>query len=334
MTDDLTRLLRDYRDEPCDDSVKEQARARLLEAASHARSRRQPKRQRPRRGHGGLWGWHLVLPAAATCAAVIVAVVTVGRPLPGGGTDRYELVRISAPVFPVTPTFLPAGLATARFSLDEQGIVASYPAAAAPAAPATLPTASVFIRVSPDRAPAGADDEARPVTVTAGVTGQLWNRPGDRFAALVYERNGTWIKIGGQSALADPAVLLRIARELSSVPQRVGVSVSLAPQGWKLQSFKDSTVSYDDPDSTDVTRSLTVTLYAHYDSRRVTDGSVPATRADVGHQRGSTAVRDRTRYLTFPLPDGRGVLLAAPADLPLRDLVRIAQAAHVPAGRS
>jgi hypothetical protein len=228
-------------------------------------------------------------------------------------------------VYPVTPGFLPPGLAAPSYSLDAQGIVAVWTARTGSSAPAALPTASIFVRVSPERAPAGADDAAQPVAVSPGVTGQLWNRPAEGFAALVFQRGTSWIKVGGQSSLASPDVLLRVARSLTDQVRPVDVSVSLAPDGWQLAAFKDDVTTYDDPASDDRTRSLTVTVAGRYDPSRVGDGLVKPTDVMVLGRTGSQAVRGNIRYLAFPLSDGRAVTLSAPADMSLADLVRIAE---------
>lgn len=314
------RWFRDYRSAGTVDQVaKNRARTLLLEAAlaqPGTRHRASPSLVGQTRRKN--IAWRLALPTALA-AAVSAVLITSG---PGGPSrPSYHLAAVDTPVFPFTPRRLPAGSGSPQFSLDSQGIVAVYSQTTG----LSLPTPSVFIRVSREPAPAGRPDEAVPLEVSPGVAGQLWNRAADKFAALVFEHAGQWIKVGGQGSLADPSVLSNVAASLQDIPQVVPVQISLAPAGWDIQSFKQDNIILDDPQSSDPRRALTVYVTRTFDPATIADGRSVTSTIDLGGRLATTAVHDLTRYLTFALSDGRGVTLTAPADLSANDLSRIAR---------
>ena len=220
-------------------AVRDAARAALLAEIDGARPRaaRLPSRTvRWRLGIGA------VAVAASWAAAVVIAAPDELGPLP----DSVELVAAEPLVFPLSLDPVPPGWSAPRFDADLGFVRASWAGADGEHAAAVVvdDEEPEFSDVSGEEEVTVDGVEGVLVTTTSNVCGTA---PGGGDACalrdelrLVFERHeDQWVAVSGPT---DPERLVGIAESLVDRPQRVPLSVSLAPAGWSVLGYKDDRI--------------------------------------------------------------------------------------------
>lgn len=223
--------------------VRNAARAALLAeiGTSRAPGRR---RSRPSRKAAIRFGAGVTVAAAAWTAAVVIAA-----PDPAGTpATSVHLVAFEPPTFPLSLDPVPPGW-DVSFSADPGGTL--HAAYGDPASDAGL-----YVRVSPEEpeqydvtsttdvtVDGRAAELVRGVDTTCGGTGRECVDQRTPYLHLVWERKeGQWVQLQGRGGHDDAGRLLRTAEHLVDRPQRVPLQISVAPQGWSVQGYKDDRI--------------------------------------------------------------------------------------------
>lgn len=289
------------------------ARARLDSAITQARGSTQ---SRPR--------LRLPLLAAAAAAAVGLAVV----PALVGSDSSIALAAADPMTFPWTPSAVPAGLGDPVFEKDSNFIAARY------------------------------GDQLNGISITTDVAEEeFWTIPtGARTADLegdeakVYERavdNGSpesanavtvvwkddandWTAVTGSGRYADVDRMVAFAEALRDQPQRVDLSLSVAPAGWTMAAYKEDRIltlsESGEPDDNDLTVALTdhvgtnLSAYGAEDASAVTINGRPAL---LGRQASDAG--DFRWILEATTASGQAFALQAPDGLTRDQVVAVAE---------
>lgn len=289
------------------------ARARLDSAITQSRGSMQ---SRPRR--------RLPLLAAAAAAAVGLAVV----PALVGSDNSIALAAVDPMTFPWTPSAVPAGLGQPVFEKDSNFIAARY------------------------------GDQSNGISVTTDVAEEdFWTIPaGARSAdvdgdeAKVYERtvyNGSpesanavtvvwkddandWTAVTGSGQYADVDRMVLFAEALRDQPQRVDLSLSVAPAGWTMAAYKEDRIltlsESGKTDDNDLTVALTdhvgtnLSAYGAEDESAVTINGGPAL---LGRQ--ASGAGDFRWILEATTASGQAFALQAPDGLTRDQVIAVAK---------
>jgi hypothetical protein len=245
------------------------ARARLDSAITQAHSSTQ---RRPRR--------RLPLLAAAAAAAVGLAVA----PALVGSDNSIALAAVDPMTFPWTPSAVPTGLGEPEFEKDSNFIAARYGD--------QLNGISITTDVAEEDSwtiPAGArsadvdGDEAKVYERT------VYNGdPEGANAVMVVWKDDAhdWTAVTGSGQYADGDRMVAFAEAMRDQPQRVDLSLSVAPVGWTVAAYKADRIltlsESGEPDENDLTVALTdrvarsLSAYGAEDESAVTVNGRPA----------------------------------------------------------
>ncbi|MEI2774809.1 MAG: hypothetical protein V9G19_02335 [Tetrasphaera sp.] len=289
------------------------ARARLDSAITQAHSSVQ---RRPRR--------RLPLLAAAAAAAVGLAVA----PALVGSDNSIALAAVDPMTFPWTPSAVPAGLGEPVFEKDSNFIAARY------------------------------GDQLNGISITTDVAEEdFWTIPAgarstdvDGDEAKVYERtvyNGSpesanavtvvwkddandWTAVTGSGQYADGDRMVTFAEALRDQPQRVDLSLSVAPAGWTVAAYKEDRIltlsESGEPDDNDLTVALTdhvgtnLSAYGAEDESAVTINGRPAL---LGRQASDAG--DSRWILEANTASGQAFALQAPDGLTRDQVIAVAE---------
>ncbi len=142
---------------------------------------------------------------------------------------------------------------------------------------------------------------------------------------LTWQRDGKWISLTGNGALASEEAVRRLAATVVDQPQPVALEIHLAPAGWRLEHFKDSgrIMTLHDPATGE---ELAVDLVDAPDPDLFHDvaGARQAGTVQVNGADSQLIRTDDGWFLEVPVPDGRALHLQAPAALTSDQVVSIA----------
>jgi len=298
---------------PLSETAFDAARARLDVAITQEHSSRQ---HRPRR--------RLPLLAAAAAAAVGLAVV----PALIGTHDSIALAAVDPMTFPWTPSAVPAGLGEPVFEKDSNFIAARY------------------------------GDQLNGVSVTTDVVDEdFWTIPVDAQSAdvngdeaKVYERtvyNGTpeharavtvvwkddssdWTAVTGSGRYADSGRMVAFAEALRDEPQRVDLSLSVAPVGWSVAAYKEDRIltlsESGEPGPNDLTIGLTdrvATDLSGYGAQDESTLTINGRPAHLGRQ--SSEAGGFRWILEAATASGQSFSLQAPDDFTRDQVIEVAE---------
>jgi hypothetical protein len=353
---DLT-LLRDAGPEapPLSPAARSAARAALLAEIVGTRPR-SVRRRSPRTGRRG--AARLGIAAVTAAAAWVGAVAVTGPDTPPGpvAPEGLTLVAVDEITFPLSLDPVPAGM-TPSFtgSAGDPEAIAGY----------SFPDGTGFsIYLSPDE-PAWAADQfdsydvaGRGVTPVAGldaryVVGSMGatctivdvcfdDLP---FAQLVWERApGQWVNLYGDGAHGDLATLVAVGEALVDRPQPINLQVGLAPAGWSVVDWHESSgavgVAKDDdpaqvigvqcmPDPPQGTRLVDSTVADRIASvtaiEPVVSTTVGGRPAQVVLAHDYVDERNRFWLVAWELSDGTLCTVTTPEEFTRADVVAIAE---------
>lgn len=268
-------------------------------------------------------------------AASVVAAAGVGvavTPALVGSDHSIALAAVDPLTFPVTPTWLPAGIGDPVFDYDSGRTWVRY--------------GSGDDRIGIDPHVDG-DEECRGDRATRlQVNGQSgWGYAGcadepttgatnaPTYIVEWEQPDGDVVAVGGHGKYADPALVERVAASVEDDPQPVDLFLTIAPQGWHLHGYQsDHHVLWSDPDadaggdSSDLTVGLIARVQddlSDYGARDVRTVAVDGRRGLLGRQ---VDEGDRTVLwiLQSTAPDGRAFSLSAPGRLTEEQVIEIA----------
>lgn len=161
------------------------------------------------------------------------------------------------------------------------------------------------------------------------------------FAQLVWERApGQWVNLYGDGPYGDVAALVGVGGSLVDRPQPVNLQVGLAPAGWSVVDWHESSGVVGLASDADPSRTLTVQVFPPADGtwtpeERIASETAVGQVADVvvDGQAGKLALvaqvapdgtEIRLRMLAWQLPDGSLATVYAPEDFAPDDVVAIA----------
>ncbi|MGY2127807.1 hypothetical protein [Blastococcus sp. SYSU DS0617] len=252
---------------PLSTAARSAARAALL-AEIEGASMRTPGRPTIRIGRtAALRTGAAVLTAAAAWAGAVAITGTDAAEPAGSGSDGLTLVAVEEITFPLSLEPVPAGM-TPSFTgaSGDPEAVAGY----------TAPDGTGFsISLSPTE-PAWGDDPyltEQGATTVAGVparyaTGTMPDHTCTvanvcfddlPVAALAWERApGQWVSLRGDDAFGDRDALVAVGESLVDRPQPINLQVGLAPAGWSVVDWHESSGAIGVADDADPTRLLSV----------------------------------------------------------------------------
>lgn len=246
---DLT-LLRDAGPEaaPLSMAARSAARAALLAEIEGAAMRTAPRR-RIRIGWTAALRVGVAVVTAAAAWATAVVVTGSGTPdRAGDGPGGMTLVAVDEITFPLSLDPAPAGL-TPSFtgSAGNPEAVAGYTAAdgtgfAIYLSPAEMPPGD-DPNVTDSGSVAVAGVPARWTTGVSRETCTIANVCFDElpFASLSWERApGQWVRLSGDGDHGDVAALVAVGESLVDRPQPINLQVGLAPAGWSVVDWHES----------------------------------------------------------------------------------------------
>jgi hypothetical protein len=346
---DITLLRESGPDAPAlTTAVRHTARAALLEEIYRSATARG---RLPSRKMGRRIGAGLTVAAVAWGAAV---VITRPDPMtaPSGG---MRLVAVEEITFPLSLDPVPPGM-TPRFS-GEAG------SAEAIAGYISADGENRFDIVLTPEEPTWLDydseslDVAEIGTVTVGgavadfVRGSIVNlcdesgcrdRP---FADLVWERApGEWVLLQGQSAYGAVAAAVAVAESLVERPQPINLQVGLAPAGWSVVDWHESSGAMSLANDADANEFLHVQCMPPFPSGSGVDNGSAAQRiesvtaidpavstdinglpAEIVHARDYMDEATRFWLVAWELPDGTVCSVTAPEEFTQDDVLTIAE---------
>lgn len=271
--------------------------------------------------------------AAAVAAVGVIAVVSATVTTTGPDTSSVvvaqgvRLVAFTTPSSPVSLQSVPPGL-TQTMDLDNGNATVLYLDSASEAAVSLRARSEAPANVVGDRT---VDVSGTPGRLLTDV--QDGNVP---RATLSWERRpGQWVTISGDGQYATPQALLTLAATVTDNPVELTTRITLAPDGWVINSYKDisptgGVLALSDPTNKD--RNLVIIGSnqppAPVDTAMLNDPG-PLTTVKV-QGRDATLVQGKTIwYLSAALGQGSFVL-QAPADLTSDQVVQIANTATLP----
>lgn len=202
----------------------------------------------PARGRR-LAGWLTPARVSAGAAVAAVAAIAAGLLAPFGGQPALSLERRDPLTFPVSATALPRGLHLTRYTFDRQSQTAMYGPDPSCADAATCGAQRVTVVTGRPLAswhiPEGAD--------AVDVDG----RPGLAFASSAARRpevsvvwtmpNGLVVGVTGEGRYANRSSVAEIAASVKDRPRPVDLFLTLAPRGWRLNTYlSDQFIAYGD----------------------------------------------------------------------------------------
>ena len=222
------------------------ARAALMaeiDAAARPHRVRLPSRKVRRR---------VAIGGVAVAASWAAAVVIAAPDGPRTPADSVRLVAFAPPTFPLSLDPLPAGW-DVSFSADPGGVLhAAYGDDAS--------DDGLYVRVSPEEPGQYEVTDTIDVTV-AGKDAELVEGAQDGLH-LVWERqDDQWVQLAGYGSWEDADRLVDAAEHLVDRPQAVPLQISVAPEGWSVEGYKDDRIlSLANPDFEAQSLSLHVPL--------------------------------------------------------------------------
>ena len=203
------------------------ARAALMaeiDAAARPRRLRLPGRK---------VGWRVAIGGVAVASSWAAAVVIAAPDGPGTPADSVRLVGFRPPTFPLSLDPVPAGW-DVSFSADPGGILhAAYGDDDS--------DDGLYVRVSPEEPEQYEVTDTTDVAV-AGADAELVEGALDGLH-LVWERDDDqWVQLAGYGAWDDADRLVDAAEHLVDRPQAVPLQISVAPEGWSVEAYKDDRI--------------------------------------------------------------------------------------------
>ena len=246
-------------------------------------------------------------------AASVVAVAGVGAavtPALVGSDHSIALAAVDPLTFPVTPTWLPAGLGDPVFSKDSSALAfASYGSA----------EHGINVVVSPTLDQWEDRDRERAIDVQ-GHEGILFERdPGD--VVVVWQDGRDYVGVSGRGDLADEEVIEKVAESVVDRRQQVDLFLTVAPEGWTVMAYQsDHHVSYGERGE------LAVTLVDQLDPRLADSGAGDVHAVVVDGRPGALGKGGMSEgwYLQSTAPDGQAFSLQAPGRLTEEQVIEIA----------
>lgn len=267
----------------------------------------------------------LVAAAVATIAGASIAIA----PAIVGSDDSIALAAVAPLTFPLTPTWLPAGVGEPVFSGEPQpGLrMARYNANGDDRISVSM--------MEPGRSFDGGDT-AQEVDVN-GEPGRAFDSRGDEPSEPSYtvqwELGDDEIAVTGKGSFADPKLVERVADSVRQDSQQVDLFLTIAPSGWRVFGFQsDHHVTYYDPEveqqgeGTDLTLCLCPEADADFDAygaRGVHEVSIDRRPGRIGHTVDENGERV-SWVLQSTAPDGRFFSLTAPGALTEEQVLEIA----------
>ncbi|SDF97703.1 hypothetical protein SAMN05660662_4002 [Blastococcus aurantiacus] len=335
---------------PLSPSARSAARAALLTEIEGAAMRAAPRRKvRIGRTAALRTGVAAATAAAAWAGAVAITGPEAADPAPGGMT----LVAVDEITFPLSLDPVPAGM-TPSFtgSTGDPEAVAGY----------TSPDGTGFaIYLSPTELPPADDPNVTDrgtVAVagaearwTSGVTPEICTVANVcfedlPFAELIWERApGQWIRLSGDGSHGDVAALVAVGESLVDRPQPITLQVGLAPAGWSVVDWHESSGAIGVASDEDPTRAFTVQCMpeAPAGANEMDNGTVegrvasvtaldPPVTTTVGGQparmvRAADYMDADQRFwlVAWELPDGTLCSVQTPEDFTRDDVLAIAE---------
>jgi len=259
------QLLRDAGPDgaPLSPAARSAARAALLAEIEGAGMRTAPRRAVRK---GRTVALRTCLGAATAAAAWAGAVAIAGPDATDPAPRGMTLVAVDEITFPLSLDPAPAGM-TPSFtgSAGDPEAIAGY----------SFPDGTGFaIYLSPTEIPPGDGPhhtDSGTVAVggvdaryVAGVTPKLCTMANVcledvPFAEVIWERApGQWVRLSGDGAHGDVAALVAVGESLVDRPQPINLQVGLAPAGWSVVDWHESSGAIGVASDEDPTRSLTV----------------------------------------------------------------------------
>jgi hypothetical protein len=228
---------------PLTAATRDAARAALLAEIGHEVGTARPRAARlPSRKVRWRIGVGAVAVAASWAAAVVIAAPDELGPPP----DSVELVAFEPLTFPLSLDPAPPGWTLGGFDADMGFLRASYGDASGAhgAAIALSMDEPEFSDVSREEDVAVDGAEGVLVTTTSNycdtaADGTESCELRDEVRLVFERRDDQWVTVSGPT---DPDRLVALAGSLVDRPQRVPLQISLAPEGWSLQGFKDDRI--------------------------------------------------------------------------------------------
>jgi hypothetical protein len=288
------------------------ARARLDEAMTQPAPAKHQSRRR------------LPLLVAAAAAAVGMAVT----PALVGSDSSIALAAVDPMTFPLTPTALPGDLGEPVFERDIDFVAARYGS--------TLDGVSIVTDVEdqdywsiPDDAPTVHVNGHQATVVSRTVhNGTLASAPA---VTLIWQSaDDVWTAVTGSGSYADPGRVESLAESLRWQPQAVDLTLSVAPAGWSVVTYKeDRILTFAEPGEAGK-KELTVALVerpsvnlSDYGAQAVDTVTINGEAAQLG--RNSAEAGEPTWILEAQTSTGQAFSLQAPAGLTRDQIIRIAE---------
>jgi hypothetical protein len=293
-----------------------------------------PAEQVLRRGNRIRWGRRArrVGPALVAVAAVAVGV-TVLPGQPGYTPEEIELVAYEVPAFPLALQPVPAGLSSARFSLDPDSDGTGPGVAHASYRDTADPASGVTLNVQRGSEPTDLGEQAGHVEVR-GIEATVYessNSDAETFVTVAWQRKqGQWVTLTGRGRHANRQEVLALAGSVAGKPTEVPLQLRVAPAGWEVIAYKeDIIITLADPRSGDHPRTLNVSLRAEPIAAEDLSSQLeavtgPTRTVAVQGQPAQLVPTAYGWYLQARLPDGATFVLQAPKDLTQAQVLEIA----------
>jgi hypothetical protein len=349
------QLLRDAGPEaaPLSPAARSAARVALLAGIEGAGMRAAPRRGL-RLGRTAALRTGVAVATAAAAWAGAVAVTGPGAVDPApDGPGGMTLVAVDEITFPLSLDPAPAGM-TPSFtgSAGNPEAVAGYTSADGTGFAIQLSPTEPLPGENPYTTDRGTVTVAgAPASYLAGTTPQLCTVANVcfedlPFAELIWERTpGQWIRLSGDGAHGEVAALVALGESLVDRPQPITLQVGLAPAGWSVVDWHESSGAIGVASDEDPTRTLSVQCMpeAPAGANRMDNGTVeervasvtaldpPVTTTVGGHPAQVVRAADymdadlRFWLVAWELPDGTLCSVQTPADFPRDDVLAIAE---------
>ena len=297
---------------PLPETALRAARARLDAAVAQAPSstRRRPSRR----------------PSLLAAAAVTAVGLAVGPALVGSD-DSVALAAADPMTFPWTPSTVPAGLGEPVFEKDSNFTAARYGDRSNGILVTTDVAEEDFWTIPAHARAADVDgDEAKVYERTVHDGGP----EGARAVTVVWEDDANgWTAVTGSGQYAEDDRLVAFASAMRDEPQRVDLSLSVAPAGWTVAAYKDDrilTLSEPGEPERDLTVALTDRVAEDLSAYDATDESamtINGRPALLGRQASETG--GFRWILEASTASGRSFSLQAPDGLTRDQVVAVAE---------
>lgn len=265
------------------------------------------------------------LPVLAAAAAAVVGL-TISPALIGSG-GSIALAAVDPLVFPLTPTGLPSGLGDPVFERDSGFMAARYGS--------VLNGVSIVTDVEdedhwtiPDAAATTEIDGHQASVVSRTV--HNGTPASARAITVIWHGDHDWTAVTGSGSYADAARVEAIAESLKDQPQRVDLTLSVAPEGWSVVAYKEDRILTLAAPGEDGANELTVSLVdrldrdlSQYGAQDVETVMINGGPAQLGRQAG--AAGDSDWILEARTPSRQPFTLQAPAALTHAQVIQIAQ---------